>query len=436
MFSSIKKQIKKITPEGSIIFYHKCNSHLAALWYGNPSERMTIIGITGTKGKTSTSEFTWSVLSHGGHFKTGLIGTAHTYIGETEIKNDMHMTMPSPWYTQKILKRMVKEGCTHAVLEVSSEGLKQYRHLGINYDIGIFTNLSPEHLASHKNSYEEYRKTKSRLFEAISKSPVKKIGIKKTGIFNKDSEDVVHLSNFPIDQKIFYSYKELEESGNVDTGRSTFVFEGEVIHVALPGVFNIQNALVAATVGSVCGVSTKDIKNGIEHLTYIPGRMERVDLGQKFQVYIDYAHEKLSMRNLLETLGTFKQSGGKIILLFGAEGGGRDKTKRKEMGLLAKDMADVIILANVDPYDDDPKEIIDDIAQYVISEKNIINKNVFLIEDRKEAIKKAFQVAENNDIVCICGKGAEKTMVIGGKTIPWDEQKIVRELLTDYIKIS
>lgn len=436
MLSNIKKQLKNFLPENLFIFYHKCNSHLAAFWYGHPSEKMTIIGITGTKGKTSTSEFTWSVLSHGGHLKTGLIGTAHTYIGETEIKNDMHMTMPSPWYTQKILKRMIEEDCTHAVLEVSSEGLKQYRHLGINYDIGIFTNLSPEHLASHKNSYEEYRKTKSRLFEAISKSRVKKMGITKTGIFNKDSEDSVYMSHFPINQKIFYSFQELNQSGAINTTENSFIFEKEKIQVKIPGVFNVQNALVSATIAKVCGVSPTDIKLGIEQVTYIPGRMERVDLGQKFQVYIDYAHEKLSMRNLLETLRTLKQSDGKIILLFGAEGGGRDKTKRKEMGLLARDMADIIILANVDPYDDDPKAIIDDIAQYVISEKNIINKNVFLIEDRKEAIKKAFQLAKNNDIVCICGKGAEKTMVIGGKTIPWDEQKIVRELLTDYIKIS
>ncbi len=435
MKSLIKKQIKNLTPESILTFYHKCNALVASFLYCNPSEKLIVIGITGTKGKTSTSEFTWSVLTHGGHFKTGLIGTAHTYIGETEIKNDMHMTMPSPWYTQKILRRMVRAGCTHAVLEVSSEGLKQYRHLGINYDIGVFTNLSPEHLASHKNSYEEYRKTKSRLFKFISKSKVKKIGVKKTGIFNKDSEDVSHFSNFPIDQKIFYSYSELNQTGSINIQQSTFVFENETIHVQLPGIFNIQNALVSATIGKICGISSEDIKTGIEKLTYIPGRMEKIELGQNFQVYIDYAHEKLSMRNLLETLTTMKKDGGKIIILFGAEGGGRDKTKRKEMGLLAKDMADIVILSNVDPYDDNPKEIIDDIAQYVISDKKIEGQNVFLIEDRKEGIIKAFQLAQNNDIVCICGKGAEKTMVIGGKTIPWDEQKIVRELLTEYTNI-
>ncbi len=435
MFSLIKKQIKNLVPESLLIFYHKQNAILASFWYGNPSEKLITIGITGTKGKTSTSEFTWSVLTYGGHFKTGLIGTAHIYIGEHETPNKMHMTMPSPWYTQKMLQSMVRAHCTHAVLEVSSEGLKQYRHIGINYDIGVFTNLSPEHLPSHNNSFEEYKKAKGILFQHIAQSNVKKIFPEKVSIVNADDEHASYFSNFPVSHKLSYSLRELIQNKMVDLESNTFTIGDQKIVVNIPGKFNMDNALASYMIGTACGIEKTLIRTGIEKVTYIPGRMERVELGQKFQVYIDYAHEKLSMRNLLETLTMLKKDTGKIILIFGAEGGGRDKTKRKEMGLLAKDMADIVILTNVDPYDDDPREIIDDIAQYVISEDKVLNKHLFLIEDRKDAIRKAFQLAGNNDIVCICGKGAEKTMVINGQIVPWDEQKIVREILMEYINI-
>lgn len=434
MFSVIKKQIKKLVPESFIIFWHRCNALLAAFWYGNPSQKLIVIGITGTKGKTSTSEFTWSVLTYGGHFKTGLIGTAHTYIGETEMENSMHMTMPSPWYTQKILRQMVKNGCTHVVLEVSSEGLKQERHRGINYDIGVFTNLSPEHLPSHGNSFDKYREAKGKLFAHISHSQPKRIFPKKVSIVNADDEHASYFQSFVIPQKISYSLNDLSKKGLVDREKNSFIYDDQIITVHLPGIFNIQNALASYQIGIACGIEKTHIKEGIEKLSYIPGRMEKVDVGQDFQVFIDYAHEKLSMQNLLTTLIELKKENEKIILLFGAEGGGRDKRKRKEMGTLAKEMADSIILTNVDPYDDNPKEIIDDIAQYIVSEQKHIGENLFLIEDRSEAIKKAFQLAGKNDIVCICGKGAEKTMVIGSKTIPWDEQKIVRVLLKEHIQ--
>ncbi len=433
MLRKIKKQIKNSVPEWMLIMYHTLNASMAACVYRFPSRKLIVVGITGTKGKTSTSEFTWSVLQHGGGHTTGLIGTAHIYIGEKELPNTIHMTMPSPWLVQKLLRQMVSSGCTHVVLEVSSEGLKQNRHIGIDYDIGVFTNLSPEHLRSHNNSFEEYRKAKGKLFIALANRTYKKIFPTPTGIYNRDDESFSYYYNFPVPHKLVYSCHELEKSGSLDKVKNEFIFNSTQIHVQLPGYFNLYNALAAATVGHACGLQGEQIKKGIEHVQLIPGRMEQVNLGQPFTVYIDYAHERLSMDNLLKTLLAQKKDTARIILLFGAEGGGRDIQKRKDIGLLAHEMADIVIVTNVDPYDDDPMSIITDIGQYVIGGTKIVDENVFLIEDRRQAINKAFSLARENDIVCICGKGAERSMVIGGIAYPWDEQSIVREILNTYI---
>lgn len=428
----MKNLLKKIIGEKILLVYHYLNAQCAVLWYGFPSRYMTLVGITGTKGKTSSSEFVWSVLQAGG-YKTGLIGTAHVLIGHTEIPNTIHMTMPSPWITQKLLKKMLLEKCTHVVLEVSSEGLKQYRHIGINYDIGVFTNISPEHLPSHNNSFEEYKKAKRRLFEHLSKCRRKSFFPKKVSIVNGDSAEASFYTSVPTDTVITYSLNTYIADNKVNLVENTIIFDNLPCHVSIPGNFNLYNALVAYSVGSTCGISTTDSIQGIESVKSIPGRMEEIfDKNLLYRVFIDYAHEKLSMKNLLETLVQMKKDkSNKIILLFGAEGGGRDPQKRIDMALLADEYADYIILSNVDPYNDDPESIISDIAKNITRKE--ITQDVFLIADRKEGIRKAFTLAQSGDIVCICGKGAEKTMVIDGKTIPWDERQIVRDVLKEVL---
>jgi UDP-N-acetylmuramoyl-L-alanyl-D-glutamate--2,6-diaminopimelate ligase len=392
---------------------------------------MIIVGITGTKGKTSTSEFVFSVLSSKGD-KVGLIGTAHTLIGSVEIPNSIHMTMPSPWVTQKFLKKMLDEGCKYAVLEVSSEGLKQYRHIGINYDIGVFTNLSPEHLPSHNNSFEEYKKAKKVLFYHIKNSKKKSFFNKKVSIVNSDSEFGSYYGDVILDKNIFLSVNALEKEGKVDFKNNIFNINNIEYKVNILGSFNIYNALSAYYVGIECGFSLENIKNGIEGLKFIPGRMEEIILGQDYRVFIDYAHEKLSMESLLENLNNLKKNDGKIIILFGAEGGGRDKRKRKDMALLADKYSDIIIISNTDPYEEDPQNIISDIASHITDK--IKDKSLFLIEDRMKGIDTSFKLAKKDDIVCICGKGAEKTMVLRDKVIPWDERKIIRDVLNNNLK--
>lgn len=428
----MKNLLKKILGEKIILFYHYINALLAAVWYGFPSQKMTIVGITGTKGKTSSSEFVWSVLQNGG-YKTGLIGTAHVLLGTDEIPNMIHMTMPSPWVTQKLLKKMLSEKCTHVVLEVSSEGLKQYRHIGINYDIAVFTNISPEHLPSHNNSFEAYKKAKRRLFEHVLVSAKKPFFPKKISLINGDSNEASYYKAVAIDETILYSLDTYIKENKIDREKNTLTIENTACHISIPGLFNMYNALVAYHVGRACGVDMVDIQKGIEVVKVIPGRMEEIfDEKLSYRVFIDYAHEKLSMQNLLETLSQMKKNAtDKIIILFGAEGGGRDPQKRKDMAVLADTHADTIILSNVDPYNDNPETIIQDIAKYITHKKQ--DENLFLITDRKEGIRKAFTLADKGDIVCICGKGAEKTMVIDGKTILWDERQIVRDVLKEVL---
>ncbi len=427
----MKRFSKKIVPEQLLLKYHLCESYTASSMYGFPSRKMIIIGITGTKGKTSSSEFVWSVLTAGG-LNTGLIGTAHVLIGGTEIENTTHMTMPSPWITQKYLARMKKMGCTHVVLEVSSEGLKQFRHIGIAYDIAVFTNLSPEHLPSHNNSFEEYKKTKGILFKYITQTYRKRIfNKKKISIINKDSEHSDYFNTISTDKNVLVSLQSYIDKNLVDVTKNIITIENTLCHIQLPGLFNLNNALIGYAVGKECNVSIQQIKKGIENVTLIPGRMEEIIHGQNFRVFIDYAHEKLSMQNLLTTAESLRQSGKKIIVLFGAEGGGRDKQKRQDMAQLVDEYSDYAILSNVDPYQDAPQDIILDIARYFIHKKK--DTDLFLLPERKEGIKKAFSLAQDDDIVLICGKGSEKTMVIGNTTIPWDERSIVSTLLKEYI---
>ena len=426
--------MKKLIPERLVLIYHYLVALFATFYYGFPSQKMIVIGVTGTKGKTSTVNFIWACLSAGG-YKTGIISTANIRIGEMELLNQFHMTMPGRFVIQKLMAQMVKEGCKFCVIETSSEGIKQHRNVGVYYDIAVFTNLSPEHLPSHGGSFDKYKEAKAKMFSVVSKH--KKVidgkQIEKIIIANNDSEHAQYYLQFKADKKITFALKNdadyvAEKVEETDEGVS-FELKNEPFKIGIMGKFNVYNALPAIIISRLFGVSGSLIKKGLWELKVIPGRMEKIEEGQNFTVIVDYAHEKQSMTNVLETANNMRKNGSKIIILLGAEGGGRDKSKRPIMGELAAKMADFVVVSNVDPYEDDPRQILEDIATSAEKFGKIRDNNLFILEDRRSGIRKALSLAESEDIILITGKGAEQSIQIGGNVLPWDDRIVAREEL-------
>ena len=435
----LKSKIKKLIPERLISFYHFCLAFLAAFWYGFPSKKMIVIGVTGTKGKTSAVNFIWSVLNAAG-FKTGFIGTANIRIGDIEMLNKYHMTMPGRFILQGFLKKMLETGCEYCIVETTSEGIKQWRHYGIFYDIAIFTNLSPEHLQSHGNSFEKYKAAKGKMFTSLAHSGRKIINgkkIEKIIIANCDNSHKDYYLGFQADKKITFGTKGgdfvAKNIRNTSDGLEFFVGVNKYV-INILGNFNVYNALPAIIIGSLAGISFNKIQEGLKNLKIIPGRMEKINEGQNFLVFVDYAHEKESMTAVLDTAKDLvSNEGGRVIVLLGAQGGGRDKAKRPALGEISAKKADFVVISNDDPYEDDPKEICEDIAAAAENPPTgggkIRNKDLFVIEDRREGIKKALSLANKNDVVLITGKGAEQSIIIGDKHYLWDDRIVVKEEL-------
>jgi UDP-N-acetylmuramoyl-L-alanyl-D-glutamate--2,6-diaminopimelate ligase len=214
-----------------------------------------------------------------------------------------------------------------------------------------------------------------------------------------------------------------------------FFVGSEPYEINILGKFNVYNALPAVVAGGLFGIASEKIRDGLKNLKNIPGRMEKIDEGQNFTVFVDYAHEREGMTAVLETAREMAaENSAKVIVLLGAEGGGRDKAKRPLLGEIAAKNADFVVISNVDPYEDDPKEICEDITVAAEKSGKVRGKDLFVIEDRREGIKKALSLAREFDVVLITGKGAEQSIVIGGKRFPWDDRVIVREELSKFFK--
>ena len=431
----IKLTIKKLLGEKAVSFYHYFSAVIAALYFGYPTKNLVVIGVVGTKGKTSTSNFIWSCLDKAG-LKTSMFSTANIRIGQKETLNKFHMTMPSPFIVQKFFKQTLKEKCVFTIIETTSEGIKQFRHKGIDYDFLIFTNLTPEHLPSHENNFEKYKETKGKVFGGLTDYPDKHLAnrdIKKTIIANIDDTHGSYFLNFKAEKKFSFSIKNQSdyqaENLQADDKGTSFFVKGKPYRLNLIGEFNVYNALPSIVIGDLLNLDYEQVKQGLAGLTALPGRMEKIALGQNFTVLVDYAHEPRSIEVALRASRNLVKNNGKLIILLGAEGGGRDKIKRPKMGEIAAKLADAVVVSNVDPYDDPPAEIIKDIAMAAVQAGKIINQNLFVIEDRREGIKKCFEVAREGDVVLITGKGAEQSMIIQGNKIPWDDREVVKEEL-------
>src|SRR3989339_702002 len=402
---------RKIIPKPVFEFfqpaYHLTLAYLAALVYGFPSRKIRVIGVTGTKGKSSTVYFLSRILEGAG-YKTAAISTIQFKIAEKEWPNSLKMTMPGRFAIQSFLAKAVKVGCQFAVLEVSSQGVLQNRHRFINFDTAVFTKLAPEHIEAH-GSFENYKKYKLKFFEYV----------KNNHVINKDDKYFQEFYNVPAKNKITYStgdYKNLK--------------------LKLWGDFNVANAAAAVKTAEIYGIDTEKSGKILENIESLPGRMELIDEGQNFRVIVDYAHTPDSMETVYGSLKPKLAENSKLICVFGATGGGRGKRKRPGEGKIAERYCDEIILTNEDPYDENPVSILEQIETGFSQAESIKpacrtgRSKVHKALDRKEAIKKGISLAKEGDIVIITGKGSETTMMIANsKKIPFDDRAMAREML-------
>jgi len=431
-------------------YYHLVMAWLATMFYGFPSEKLIVIGITGTTGKTTSVYLLAEILKNAG-IKVGYTSTALLSDGEKEWLNDKKMTMLGRFFTQKMLRKMIQNKCEVAIVETTSEGIRQFRHRFINYDIVAFTGLYSEHIESH-GSFENYKNEKLKLFKHLEKSENKKLkfensdlgNIKKTIIVNGDDKCSNEFLNFEVARKIVFSkekntklsasvcellqYKVLETN---EVGVK-FLFDGKVVQLKLLGEFNAINATIAGCAGLSLGLSKQEIKTGLEKIKNIPGRLEKIDEGQNFIVIVDYAFEPKALQKLYETILPTEHK--RVIHILGSAGGGRDIARRKPLGEIAGKNADIVIVTDEDPYDDNPMEIIKNVADGAKEKGKIVKENLFLIEDREKAIDKALRLAEENDLVLITGKGSEQAICVkNGKKQKWDDRKVVREILREIV---
>lgn len=392
--------------------YHLMLAVIGALIYRHPSRHIYVIGVTGTKGKSSTAEFVNAVLEAGGK-KTALLSTIRFKVGEKSLPNNYKMTMPGRFFVQEFLREAVDAACEYAVIEMTSEGARFFRHATVQLDALIFTNLSPEHVESH-GSFENYKNAKLRLVRHLARSPKPW----RLSIANADNEHAAAFLIHDVEKNLPYSLKDAEVVSETSVG-SDIVYKGVPIHIPLPGKFNISNVLAALTLAHEVGIPLEVAKRGIEGLSLIRGRVERIDAGQDFSVIVDYAHTDDSLRKLYETFPTSRK-----IAVLGSTGGGRDAWKRPVLGKIADEHCDEIIITNEDPYDEDPMKIIQEVA------KGVTTHTPHIILDRREAIRMALSLAKQGDTVLISGKGTDPyIMGPNGTKLPWDDANVAREEL-------
>ncbi len=426
----IKELIKKFIPYFLLDFYYYLLALISAVVFWFPSRKIIVIGVTGTSGKSTTIDFITRILEEAGN-KVASISSIRFKIGGKEWKNDLKMTMPGRFVTHKFLRQAVNEKCKYAVLEVTSEGIKQFRHKFINFDTAVFTNLSPEHIESH-GGFENYRSEKLKLFKVT----------KNIHIINTNDQNADYFSKIPAVKKYFFGIKNSAdvkaENINLDDGIN-FEVLGTKFHLNLIGYFNIYNALSAISVGLSQGITLEICKKALEKVIGIPGRMEVVSNNPL--VIVDYAHTPDQLENVYKTFSSWSgnskfksnlreslwvQQNSKLICVLGSCGGGRDKWKRSVLGKIASQYCKEIIITNEDPYDEDPLEIMEQVAEGIDSQ----TKNYHIVLDRKEAIKNALKLAKPEDIVIITGKGSEIWMCLAnGKKILWSDKGIILEEL-------
>lgn len=391
--------------------YHFVWNLFSALRYGFPARELVVIGVTGTKGKSSVSEMLYSVLTEAGH-TVALSSTIHFVIGRETRPNTFKMTLPGRGFIHKFLREAITKGATHAVIEITSEATLQYRHLFLSQNALVFTNLEKEHLERH-GGMENYFLAKYEIGKALTRSLKRPRGI----IANNESDYGKKFLALPVEKQIPFS---LSDAQNLILGEKGILFRYHdvLFDVPQPGEFSARNALATIKTGEFFGVSLETIACALKNLTTIAGRAERIDEGQDFLVVVDYAHTPDSLEALYKAYGTARK-----ICVLGNTGGGRDVWKRPLMGKIAESYCDEVILTDEDPYDEDPVAIVQGMAEGM-------QKKPSIVMERRDAIAQALTMARTKDVVLITGKGTDPYIMRaqGAKEV-WSDAGVVREEL-------
>jgi UDP-N-acetylmuramoyl-L-alanyl-D-glutamate--2,6-diaminopimelate ligase len=457
-------------------------AYLTAALYGYPARKLTMIGITGTDGKTTTTNLLYQIMLTAG-IKAGMISTVNAVIGDQVLDTGFHVTTPDAPDVQRYLSMMLAAGLTHVVLETTSHGWAQYRVDACEFDIGVVTNITHEHLDYH-GSYDAYRTAKARLFQSLAETQVKPQGNPRLAVLNRDDSSYEYLSSViqsagsqrlsAIGHRLSAISYGLGEGAdvraeNIVYDASGFQFtikNGEqrvAINSKLIGSFNISNCLAALTAAVAgLGIDPETAAHGIAAFSGVPGRMERIDLGQPFIAIVDFAHTPNALRVALETArgmleilprsnearegrSTFTKNKktsrasllrgeekGRIIAIFGSAGL-RDREKRRMMAEVSAELADITVLTAEDPRTESLDGILEEMANGARSKGGVEAQTFWRVPDRGEAIRFGVQMAQPRDVVIACGKGHEQSMCFGATEYPWDDRVAMRAALSELL---
>jgi UDP-N-acetylmuramoyl-L-alanyl-D-glutamate--2,6-diaminopimelate ligase len=418
-------------------------AHLAAGFYHHPAQKLTMIGVTGTDGKTTTCNLIFKILQAAG-FPVGMISTVSARIGDEELDTGFHVTTPEAPDVQRYLAKMVEARLTHVILEATSHGLAQERVGACEFDIGVVTNITHEHLDYH-GSLAAYRAAKARLFTSLGEAE-KSFHPPRGAVLNRDDASFEYLANltavplfvYGLDPKAQVRAEQIHSRSN-GQGFTAITSQGRFpVNTRLVGSFNISNCLAAiAAAVEVLGVPVEAVQRGIASLQTIPGRMEAIDLGQSFTALVDFAHTPNALRRALETAGQMARapgSTGRVIAVFGSAGL-RDRLKRRMMAETSSELADLTLLTAEDPRSESLTEILAEMAGGAQARGGIEGQTFWRIPDRAEAIRQAVSLAHPGDLVIVCGKGHEQSMCFGEVEYPWDDRIALRAAIAERLGV-
>ena len=433
---------------------HNLRHWLYAWWgsviYRQPSQELLVIGVTGTSGKSTTVYLLRQLLEAAGH-TVGALSTIEFYLAGNSKLNDKKMTMLGRTQIQKYLRAMVRAKCDIAIIETTSEGAVQFRHRFVNYDTIVLTNLYPEHIESH-GSFDAYKAAKLGIFSYVANGQRKKLNgvqVPKTAIVYGHSEYAPEFLAYPFEKKIVFG--RADKPMRLDAGthdrlqasaiRATsdglyFSVEDQALHAPILGAHNVMNILSALVVARSLGIGWPTIAKAVTQFRAVPGRLEFISEARSLgiRVMVDYAFEPVAIEALYQVIKSFQPK--KIIHVFGAAGGGRDRARRAILGKFIGEQAQICLVTNEDPYDEDPMAIVQEVASAVRSAGKIDDETLFIIGDRRDAIEKAIGLASPGDMVLITGKGSEQGIVARGRIIPWDDRVVARQIIIEELALQ